>query len=280
VLGVEAGSAAAQGSAAATGPASAAAVRVAAALLKRSLPGGALRRAAVALVLAAGAVLGVGVAVQRPSTPPAPPSAARPAAVPAAARDRPPALGWFDRSLDIGGPARAGAVQLVGGAYTVRGGGAHIYGKQDQFRFVCRPWTGDGEIVARIHSDPDQEARQVCAGVMFRETLTADSHHAAVLLDANGKCHIKYRDGANPASACEITGGDGPGKHWVRLVRRGSTFTASTRADGARAWKLLKELELPLRSTLYVGLAVTAHDDGQLATTAIDRVSLRGRSEP
>src|SRR5262249_57995503 len=138
----------------------------------------------------------------------------------------------------------------VRGAYTVRGGGAHIYGKLDQFRFVCRPWTGDGEVAARVHSDPDQEARQVCAGVMFRETLAADSHHAAVLLDANGKCHLKYRDGANPSSACEITGGDRPGKHWVRLVRRGSTFTASTRRDGAQAWKLVKELDPPLPSTL------------------------------
>ena len=43
---------------------------------------------------------------------------------------------------------------------------------------------------------------------------------------------------------------------------------------------LVKELELPMRSSLYVGLAVTAHDDAQLATTTIDRVSLEGRSKP
>ena len=31
-------------------------------------------------------------------------------------------------------------------------------------------------------------------------------------------------------------------------------------------------------AALYVGLAVTAHDNAQLATTTIDRVSLQGRS--
>src|SRR5262249_34302197 len=139
-----------------------------------------------------------------------------------------------------------------------------------------RPWTGDGEILARVHSDPDQEGRQVNAGVMFRERLTADSHHVALLVEPNGTCHINYRDAANPASACERIDAAKPGKYWVRLVRRGNTFPASTRPDGSPTWKLVKELELPLRSSLYVGLAVTARDDAQLATTTIDRVAVRG----
>src|SRR5262249_49372466 len=143
-----------------------------------------------------------------------------------------------------------------------------------------RPGPGDGEIIARIHSAPDQEARQVCAGVMFRESLAADSHHVAILLAADGKRHVKYRDAANPASACDLSGGDRPGKHWVRLVRRGSTFTASTRPDGTQTWEPVKEVELSMRSSLYVGLAGAAHDDAQLATTTIDRVSLQGSSNP
>jgi hypothetical protein len=277
VLVVEVGSAAAQGlTSHATGPLSAAVVRVAAVLLKRSLPRKTLRWAAVALLLTVGVTVGAGLAVRRP----VPPSPTPPVPVSEAARDRPAALGGFDHSLDIGGPTQVGTARHDGGVYTIRGGGAHIYGKMDQFRFVCRPWTGDGEIIARIDSDPDQEARQVCAGVMFRESLTAESHHAAILLEANGKCHVKYRDAANPASACEIIGSDQPGKHWVRLVRRGNRFTAFTRRDGNPMWNLVKELELPMRSSLYVGLAVTAHDDAQLATTTIDGVSLRGPSKP
>ena len=63
----------------------------------------------------------------------------------------------------------------------------------------------------------------------------------------NGKCHINYRDAANPASACHNRDGDKPGKYWVRLMRRGSTFTAFTRfPDGIGTWKHVKELELPI----------------------------------
>jgi hypothetical protein len=151
----------------------------------------------------------------------------------------------FDRSLDIGGPARAGDAQRAGDVYTIRGGGRHIYGESDQFRFVCRPWMGDGEIIARVASDPNQDARQVATGVMFRERLTADSKHVAVLVTANGDCHVKYRAGASPATACDIVQRDTPGKLQVRLVRRGNTFTTYFRSDGEQTWKLVKELESP-----------------------------------
>jgi hypothetical protein len=102
-----------------------------------------------------------------------------------------------------------------------------------------------------------------------------------VLVEPNGKCHVTYRDTACPGSACCNSGDDSvavPGKkYWVRLVRRGNTYSAYTRADPAPAWTPVKELELPLRPSLFVGLAVTARDDGRLATATIDGVSLLPR---
>ena len=66
------------------------------------------------------------------------------------------------------------------------------------------------------------------------------------------------------------------------LARPGYKRPVPRRREEARAqtWTFLKDLQWPLKSSLYVGLAVTAHDDAQLATTTIDRVSLRGRSKP
>jgi hypothetical protein len=242
--------------------------------MKQALAGRALRWAVVGVLLTVSATLGVGVAVRPLFTPKTPASPNQPGQAPGTVSEQRFALGRFDRSLDIGGPARAGSAQLDGGTYTVRGGGTHIYGPADQFRFVCRKWTGDGEIFARIHSDPVQEAVQVCAGVMFRESLAAESHHMAILLSARGKHHLKWRDADSPASACVLADADASDKHWVRLVRRGNKFTAYTRADGTKEWELVKELELPLSPSVYVGLAVTAHDDAQLATTTFDQVSL------
>jgi RNA polymerase sigma factor (sigma-70 family) len=276
VLASEARATAALGLAgAATVPASAAAARVAAALVKASLAGTTVRKAVLGLLLTVGMALGVGLTGKILSRPDDTPKRTLPAPVPEPARRPAPALGLFERSLDIGGPARAGAAQLAGDVYTIRGGGKHIYREADQFRFVCRPWTGDGEIVARVASDPDQEARQVVAGVMFRDSLAPDSHHVAALLGANGECHVKYRNAASPASDCDIIPARAPGKNWVRLVRRGNKFTVYVRPDGTRTWTLVKELESALKPSLYVGLAVTAHDDAQLATTTFDQVAVR-----
>src|SRR5262249_56626990 len=115
-------------------------------------------------------------------------------------------------------------------------------------------------------------------GVMVRDRLTKDSHHVAVLLTST-ECHVKFRTPADPGSGCDISRRDTAGKHWVRLVRRGNTFAAYIRPDEARPWKLVKEVELTLQPSLFVGLAVTAHDKDKCATATFDRVSVRNRPE-
>ncbi len=247
----------------------AAATSLAAVLVKQSVLSGLRKSVLVAVLVTATAALGAGLAFW----PRAKPDASQTAPATPAPKPELTALGLFERSLDIGQPARPGSARLGGDVYTVQGGGARIYDKADQFRFVYRPWTGDGEIVARVTSNSEQEATQVSPGVMFREQLTADSKHVAVLF-MTGDCHVKYRTPDSPASACDISKLAKQGPYWVRLVRRGNRFTASIRADGDPTWKLVKELDLVLNPSLYVGLAVTAHDDKQLATATFDHVSV------
>jgi RNA polymerase sigma factor (sigma-70 family) len=269
---------------AATGTASA--THLASTLVRRFVLGSLLRKAAIAgLVITASLALGAGVVfLPRPArddparTPPSEQANAPARTPPSKQADIPapaPVLGLFDRSLDIGGPQHAGAARFSAEAYTVQGGGQHIYGEKDQFRFVCRPWTGDGEISARVRSDPDQPARQVAAGVMFREQLTPNSHHASILV-TSVECHVKFRaHTTDPGTGCDISRLDAPGKQWVRLVRRGNMFRMYVRPEKAENWKLVKEVELVMERALYVGLAVTAHDDAHLATTTFDQVAVR-----
>jgi hypothetical protein len=99
------------------------------------------------------------------------------------------------------------------------------------------------------------------------------------ILLTSTECQVKFRTAANPGSGCDISRLSTPGKHQVRLVRRGNTFAASLRPNEASPWKLVKEVESALQPTLFVGLAVTAHDDAQLATATFDRVSVRSRPE-
>jgi RNA polymerase sigma factor (sigma-70 family) len=264
---------------AAAGGATATVAQLTAALVRKAVLANALRKATLVGVLAMVSLgVGAGIVFLPRAAKDEPPKAVAPEVVQAppvpAPRSR---LGLFEHSLDIGEPGHAGAAEFAGDNYTVQGGGRHIYGEADQFRFVYRPWTGDGEIIACVASDPKQDAWQVAAGVMFREALEPDSPHVTVLISGVGHYDVKYRREAGRSSACDISRLDAPGKQWVRLVRQGDTFTAYVRPDGTQTWKLLKVMKLALNPSLYVGLAVTAHDDARLATATFEQVSVRNQ---
>jgi hypothetical protein len=258
-----------------TGAASTTAAQLAKALVSWSLVGSVLRKTAIIALLATASISVGATAIFLPKLMTGVPASASPPQQPLPERQvQAPPLDIFDHSLDIGGPARAGGARLVAKTYSVEGGGADIYHRADQFRFVCRKWTGDGEITARVASELDQDARQVTAGVMFRSDLTPDSHHVALLMDALGGADVVCRNQERPDSFCDNLPAAGRGKHWIRLARHGKTFSAFLRADGAEEWKLVKTLDVPVNASLYVGLAVCAHDDTQLATATFDHVSL------
>lgn len=249
--------------------ASRAAQDVAAALLA-SQPVRKLTLAAAALVF-----LGLGASTLALSAPtPEPPAALLPAPVvvqPVAMTPAP--LGIFSGSLDIGKPGKAGSAALRDGAYIVQGGGATIYGKNDQFRFVYRTLAGDGEIRARVASICDR-APTALAGVMVRDSLDADSLHTGVFVSPTGEWMCKFRTREHPGSGCVSGKTAGNGKHWVRLVRRGRTLTGYTRADAAADWKQTTQQTIALERTVHVGLAVTAHDNGRIARVCFDHVTV------
>jgi hypothetical protein len=57
----------------------------------------------------------------------------------------------------------------------------------------------------------------------------------------------------------------------VKLVRQGTTFTAYTSADGA-GWTPIASDTLVMNSTIAVGLAVTSHSNGTLASATFTNV--------
>ena len=91
--------------------------------------------------------------------------------------------------------------------------------------------TGDGSITARVVSQTNTNA-WAKAGVMFRETLATGSTNAFVpLTPANG---VVFQ-GRPTTGGSSTTFNYGPlvaAPYWVRLVRAGSTFTASISPDG------------------------------------------------
>jgi hypothetical protein len=177
--------------------------------------------------------------------------------------------GWSTR--DIGQPAPAGSASHTGGTFTVQGSGTDIWGTSDQFRFVYRTLAGDGAIVARVqtlqHVDPWSKA-----GVMIRERLNASSKFAMALVSGTQGIAFQRRTAAS-AAAVHTAGPARVAPQWVKLERTGSVIKASTSTDGA-TWQVIGTETISMSGTVYVGLAVTSHRPGTLATATFADVTV------
>jgi hypothetical protein len=178
--------------------------------------------------------------------------------------------GWSTRDVgDVGGAT--GSASGVGQSFTVTGAGADIWGTADAFRYVYMPLIGDGSIVARVTSvQPVHEWTK--AGVMMRESLTPGSPQAYMFVSANKGPAFQRRLAADDISI-HTSAGSGYMPGYVKLERAGSTITASFSADGS-SWRIVDVSAMPMASTIYVGLAVTSHTAGSLATATFENVTV------
>jgi hypothetical protein len=175
---------------------------------------------------------------------------------------------WVD--LDIGSVGVAGSTQHANGTFTVNASGADIWGTADAFHYVYQPWNGDGSLVARVGSVSNTH-NWAKAGVMFRATLDASSAHAFMLVSAANGVAFQRRASAGATSVTTTVTGVTPPR-WVRLDRNGSTFTAYYSNDGT-SWTTVGSDSIALPSSLFVGLAVTSHNNAALTTATFDAVT-------
>src|SRR5437867_1688058 len=81
-------------------------------------------------------------------------------------------------AADVGSPGVAGSTTSTGNNFDVMGAGRDVGGTNDQFQFNYQQFAGDFDVKVRVQSltpgDPWAKA-----GLMARESLTADSRYAA-----------------------------------------------------------------------------------------------------
>jgi hypothetical protein len=188
------------------------------------------------------------------------------------------------QSLPTGWAAKdIGAVGLPGnsyesvGVFTVTGDGADIWGSVDAFQFAYMTLAGDGYIVARVAA-VEHVADWTKAGVMMRETLSAGSRHAFMVVPAARGLIFQRRLSTNGTST-SVSGGAGPAPAYVKLTRSGNTFTGYRSADGV-SWTIVGSDVVSMASTIYVGLAVTSHSYGVAATATFDSVAVGASVSP
>ena len=165
----------------------------------------------------------------------------------------------------VGTPASA---SYANGVFTLDAGGSELWAGSDSFGCVYRSWTGDGDLITRVATVTlPSGAVYASGGIMFRDGLTANAMHASIIIGTDGKLKFRRRKAVGGTTLS-----DGPSAgttsipRWLRLSRRGSTFSAFYSQDGA-SWTSIPapDSTVALPSTVVVG--VLALRNGGTATT-------------
>jgi regulation of enolase protein 1 (concanavalin A-like superfamily) len=186
-------------------------------------------------------------------------------------------------SQDIGDEGLPGSADLSGYIWTVSGSGRDIGGGADGFHFCYMQVSGDTEIEARVVGIIGGTNEWRKAGVMIRETLADNSSHAfmAMTNPAGTEHAAAYQSraaGDNSMTSLTPTGYSSM-PWWVRLHRDGDNFTGSVSPDGV-VWTDIDTTEIVMGHDVYIGLAVTSHDNAETTTGTFDNVMINGLPGP
>jgi regulation of enolase protein 1 (concanavalin A-like superfamily) len=187
----------------------------------------------------------------------------------------PPVLpsGWSSGDVGAASPAGTASYDTGTATFTVKGAGADIWGTADAFQFARTTLTNDGEIVARVASVQNVNA-WTKAGVMMRDGTDPGAPHASMLVTPTTSKGTAFQRRPTPGGTSLSTAGPlVTAPYWVKLVRQGTTFSAYTSADGS-AWTLAGTQTITMGSTIDVGLAVSSHVNGTLATATFTNVTV------
>ena len=175
---------------------------------------------------------------------------------------------WQQR--DVGLVKDAGSGVEAKGAFSLRGAGWGIWGGEDSFHFVYQPMTGDGQIVARVVDLPTDD-NPFFAGLTIREGLEPGCVQASLMLRSGGTPRINCRPIRGGLLTSELKQ-----QHWIRLLRTGELVGAFCSQDGT-TWVPVGWVNVKMKPTVYVGFALAATGNQDLAAATFDNVALRSQ---
>jgi regulation of enolase protein 1 (concanavalin A-like superfamily) len=125
------------------------------------------------------------------------------------------------------------------GPFTLSAIGGNIGGVSDQFFYVYKKLRDNATVTVRVDSfaGPNNLNNWAKMGIMIRENVNADSSFASMYIVPTYRPQFQYRasqgikvKNSYPA-ANSITL-----PHWIRITRKGNTFTGEHSADG-KTWE-------------------------------------------
>ena len=187
--------------------------------------------------------------------------------------------GWTNQ--DIGPVAIPGSVKLENGRFTISSSGTRIWLQQpDEFHFVYRSFTGNGQLIAQI---TNMEA--AIAGIMFRQTLEPNSEFVmeAATLANDGMIFRTRRDPRHR----ELVRNEGDWQNrdevrppcWLKLTRREKRFTAYESLDDGISWQAVYESPNEWGRTIFAGLLVAGGSSNTLKSASFANVLVEDETD-
>src|SRR5262249_32065718 len=113
------------------------------------------------------------------------------------------------------------------------------------------------------------------AAVMMRDGTAAGARNVAALVSPTAANLYRFQNRVTAGGAStSASGGTGAIPVWLRLVRVGSNFTGYFSTHGTSWAPLGATTTIAMPTTIAVGLAVTSHLDGTVATGTFDSVTI------
>jgi len=186
-------------------------------------------------------------------------------------------------------------LERADGSIQMSGGGADIWSASDQFRFAYKQLSGDGSIVAKVHSLTTTH-EWAKAGVMIRGNLDPASTYAFMFPTPVGRRAFQDRIGTgyNALSAHSDVGAVSL-PVWLKVERKGSgqpagsTFTGYYSQDG-KNWIICQPdatvdpvsdstnpVRIMMNNDVYIGLAVTSHNISTPTIAEFSDISITGQ---
>jgi hypothetical protein len=178
--------------------------------------------------------------------------------------------GW--KGEDVGSPSLTGGSRFENGKWIVDAAGENIWGAADEFRFVHSGMNGDGTVTARLESMEDTHS-WAKAGVMIRAGVGESAAFAGLYRTPTKGLVFEWRSRYRGApQSVTLNVGDIP--IWLKLVRRGNSFSAFYSTNGETWIRVGQAQSIVMPGGVQAGLAVTSHDVNRRTTARFTNVSV------
>jgi YVTN family beta-propeller protein/VCBS repeat-containing protein len=167
----------------------------------------------------------------------------------------------------------AGTSSYTNPTYTVAGSGSGLVSSSDEFQFLYRRMTGDGQLTVRT-SGITNTAAGAQAGVMMRDGLNANALFVMTANTGSGSNTVRQKSratvGATPTTVT-VTGAAVP--EYLRITRVGNVFTTEYSSNGTTWTQVGTSQTIAMNSTIFVGLAATSETAAALNISTLDTVA-------